>query len=72
MIELFRSNDTVKLSWLIAALKAEGIAAHVFDRHTSIAEGSASAIPRRLMVSEADEMRARRLLRDLDECDDAP
>ncbi|HUB95421.1 MAG TPA: DUF2007 domain-containing protein [Stellaceae bacterium] len=63
MIELFRTNDSVRLSWAQALLASEGIAAVVLDTHTSIIEGSIGAIPRRLMVEEADHARAQALLR---------
>jgi hypothetical protein len=62
MIELVRTNDAVRLSWLVALLRDSGIEAHVFDQHTSIAEGSLIALPRRLMVDADDATRARRLL----------
>ena len=54
MIELLRPNDPVLISWLRALLAGEGIDVHVFDGHTSVLEGSAGAIPRRLMVAEDD------------------
>ncbi len=66
MKELIRSNDPVLLSWLDAALAEVGIEALVLDVHTSILEGSAGAIPRRLMVLDEDHARAQRIL------DDAP
>ncbi len=59
MIELLRTNDPVLISWLSALLADEGIDAHVFDSHTSVLEGSAGAIPRRIMVAEDDYPRAR-------------
>ncbi len=59
MRELLRTNDTVRLSWLQAMLASAGIEAVILDTHTSILEGSAGAIPRRLLVHEADELRAR-------------
>ncbi len=62
MVELFRSNDPVLLSWAEAFLAAEGIDAIVLDQFTSIVEGSIGAIPRRLMVIGADEGRARATL----------
>ncbi len=62
MVELFRSNDPVLLSWAEAILAAEGIDAIVLDQFTSIVEGSIGAIPRRLMVIDADENRARAML----------
>ena len=37
------------------------------DTHTSVIEGSAGAIPRRLMVQEKDETRARAVLKELGE-----
>jgi hypothetical protein len=59
---LLRTNDSVRLSWAQALLAAEGIEAVVLDTHTSIVEGSIGAIPRRLMVADADHARARALL----------
>ena len=67
MKELLRTNDVVKLSWLQALLADGGIDALVLDQHTSILEGSAGAIPRRLMVAEDDYSRATRLLPDAGE-----
>jgi putative signal transducing protein len=62
MVELLRTNDPVRLSWLTALLADAGIVAHVFDLHTSIAEGSIAAIERRLVVGPDDAAAARRLL----------
>lgn len=62
MKELLRTNDLVKLSWLRALLADAGIEALVLDQHTSVLEGSAGAIPRRLMVVDDDFSRARRIL----------
>jgi len=62
MHELTRTNDPVLLSWLVQALAHVGVEALVFDNHTSILEGSISAIPRRVMVREADLARAKRVL----------
>ena len=57
MRELLRTNDPVLISWLRALLADAGIDAHVFDNHTSVLEGSAGAIPRRIMVAEGDYAR---------------
>ena len=57
-----RSNDPVRLSFLVALLADAGIAAILLDQHTSIMDGSIGAIPRRLAVAEADAVRARRVL----------
>jgi hypothetical protein len=62
--ELLRSNDPVFLSWVDALLAAARIDAIMLDVHTSILEGSISAIPRRLMVDDDDYATARRLLTD--------
>ncbi len=62
MKELLRTNDVVKLSWLKALLADAGIEALVLDEHTSILEGSAGAIPRRLMVIDDDFEQAHTLL----------
>lgn len=67
MKELLRTTDVVRLSWVTALLADAGIDAVVFDTHTSILEGSIGAIPRRLMVADADEAAARRVLREAGE-----
>jgi hypothetical protein len=61
------SNDPVRLSFLSALLRDAGIASVLLDGHTSSVEGSIGAIPRRLMVAEADEHRAREVLREAGE-----
>ncbi|MEO3430986.1 DUF2007 domain-containing protein [Pelagibius sp. CAU 1746] len=67
MKELLRTNDIVKLSWLEALLADAGIETLVLDLHTSIIEGSIGILPRRLMVSDDDYLRARLVLRDAGE-----
>jgi hypothetical protein len=62
MLELLRTNDVVRLSWVRALLADAGIESLVLDEHTSLVEGSIGAIPRRLMVSDEDLVRARQLL----------
>lgn len=69
MVELLRLNDPVRLSWLVALLADGGVTAVVLDAHTSVLEGSAPAIPRRLMVADADEAPARRILAEVGELD---
>ncbi len=61
------SNNTVRLSFLTALLADAGIDADLLDSHTSVLEGSAGAIQRRLVVSTEDYPRACRLLRDAGE-----
>jgi hypothetical protein len=61
------SNNPVRLSFLTALLADAGIRAVLLDTHASIAEGSAAAIPRRLVVAEDDFSRARWILREAGE-----
>ena len=64
MKELLRTNDLVRMSWIEALLADAGIECVVLDQHTSLVEGSIGAIQRRLMVTERDHERARRLIAD--------
>ncbi|MGH6988648.1 MAG: DUF2007 domain-containing protein [Stellaceae bacterium] len=64
MKELTRSNDMVFLSWARTFLADSGIGTVMLDNHTSIVEGSAGAIRRRLMVADRDFDRAKAMLRD--------
>ncbi len=61
MIALVATTDLVKLSAIEALLRADGIAAEVFD--AAAASVYAGVIPRRLMVEDGDAARARRTLR---------
>jgi hypothetical protein len=61
------SNNPVRLSFLTALLADAGIEAFLLDSHTSVLEGSAGAIPRRLVVSADDYDRACRILREAGE-----
>ena len=62
MEELVRTNGPVFLSWLAAQFVEENIDALVLDAHTSVMEGSISAIQRRVMVVSEDLARARLIL----------
>ena len=70
MVELLRTNDLVQLSFLGAVLRDGGIEPIVLDQHMSVLEGSAGAIPQRLMVSDEDADAARRILREVGALDD--
>ncbi len=59
MKEIVRTNDPVVISWMISVLAEQGIEAFVLDAHTSVLEGTAGAIPRRLMVIDEDLASAR-------------
>jgi len=62
MRELLRSNDVVLVSYIVDLLGQEGLNAEVFDAHMSVLEGSIGAFPRRVMIDDDDELRARRVL----------
>ena len=62
MKELLRTNNFVFLSYAQAILQDAGIESLVFDNHMSVMEGSLGVLPRRLMVSDLDHARARKLL----------
>ena len=57
-----RSNDAVRLNFLQVLLADAGIETRLLDAHASAIEGSIGAIPRRLMVGDADHWRARALI----------
>jgi hypothetical protein len=61
------SNDLVRISFLTALLSDAGIKAVLLDGHASVMEGSAGAIPRRLVVAPDDADAAQRVLRDAGE-----
>ena len=61
--ELLRSNDLVLMSWIRSVLDAAGIELFVMDTQMSVLEGSANAIPRRVMVEEEDHAEAVRVLK---------
>ena len=63
MIELLKTNDPVLISFVKATLADAGIEALVLDTHASILEGSASAIPRRIMVMDEDLETAKHILK---------
>ena len=67
MEELVRTNDPVLLSWLTARLSGQDIEAVVLDTHTSVMEGSISAIQRRVMVESHDLGRAKQILAEAEE-----
>ena len=62
MKELLRTNDVVQISWVKSVLDQACIGFFVMDRQMSILEGSANAIPQRVMVNDKDYEYARRSL----------
>lgn len=62
MKEVLRTTNPVELSFAQAVLKDAGIEPIVLDTHMSVLEGSLGILPRRLMVIDEDEARAKDLL----------
>jgi hypothetical protein len=62
MRELIRTNDAVLVSAVVALLESAGIQSLVLDQNMSVLEGSLGILPRRVLVAEDYELRARRLL----------
>jgi hypothetical protein len=64
MREVLTTNNPVDLSYAEAVLTNAGVKSVVFDTHMSVLDGSMGILPRRVMVADADESRARALLKD--------
>ena len=64
MREVLKSNNPVELNFAEAVLKDAGIPSIELDTHMSIMDGSMVIIPRRLMVEDEDEPRARAILKE--------
>lgn len=62
MIELFRSNDPVLISFAEALLKDAGIEHATVDQNMSVMEGSLGILPRRMLVAREHHETARRIL----------
>ncbi len=59
---LLRSNNLIRLHFLVSLLRDAGIAAEILDAQMSAMEGGIGAFPRRLVVAEDYASRARRVL----------
>jgi hypothetical protein len=66
MTELVRTNDPAVISAVEGLLAGADIPYQVTDRNMSILEGSINAIQVRVLVSDDDEIEARKLLLDAD------
>lgn len=62
MREVLKSNNAVELNFAEVVLRDAGIPSVVLDTHMSILDGSMVIIPRRLMVADEDEARAKAIL----------
>jgi len=66
MKDLLRTTDPTVIAFATALLQGEDIAVFDMDVHMSILDGSLGILPRRLMVRDADLLRARIVLADND------
>ena len=64
MREIVRTNDAVLVTAIDALFKAARIQHMVLDQNMSVLEGSLGILPRRILVDDEQELRARRLLED--------
>lgn len=64
MRELLRTSDPVLVSFVDALLKEAGFTYHVADVNTSAVEGSIAIFPRRVLIMDEHESKARALLAD--------
>ena len=64
MREIVRTNDVVLITAIEALLTGANIRHLVLDRNMSVLEGSIGLLPRRILVDEETESRARQLLTD--------
>ena len=64
MIELIRTNDTVLLSFVEVLLRDAGLGVIVADENMSVLEGSLGVLPRRLLIDQGDEKKAKEVLED--------
>ncbi len=62
MQEIVRTNDAVLISAIEAFLKSADIPCFVADQNMSVMEGSLGFLPRRILVADDDQRRARQLL----------
>lgn len=62
MRALLKTNDIVTLDFAQALLRDAGIEFLIFDDSMSVMDGSLGILPRRLMVADEDEERARSVL----------
>ena len=64
MREIVRTNDAVLVTAVESLLKSAGIEPFILDQNMSVLEGSLGILPRRVLVADEHEARARQLLRD--------
>ena len=67
MICVVKTTNLARLTYLKSLLASESVPFAVFDEHISALEAGIGAFPRRVMVPDAYEGVARRLLEDVEE-----
>ena len=67
MVELVKTTNAVRLTYLQALLDEAGISFFVFDQHIAMLEAGIGAFPRRIMVEEAYFLAAKTTLREAHE-----
>ncbi len=66
MKTLLKTNDPATITYVEALLSEAGIDYLLLDEHMSIVEGSLGVIPRRILVVDEQELRARTILKEAD------
>jgi hypothetical protein len=66
MKEVLRTNDAVKLSYVMRLLEDANCQPFTADQYTSIVEGSIGAIPRRVLVPDEFYELALKVVEDVD------
>ena len=59
---LVKSNELVYVSWIKHTLKENNIDFHIFDEFISSVEGNINAFPVRVLVSDDDFNKAKKLI----------
>lgn len=64
MKEILRTTDLTIIAFATALLRGEDIETFVLDVNMSVMEGGIGLFPRRMMVADAHNFRARAILKD--------
>ena len=67
MLELVKTTNAIRLTYLQALLDDADIPFFVFDQHISMLEAGIGAFPRRVMVEEAYFLAVKTILSEADE-----
>jgi hypothetical protein len=64
---IIASNDTIRLSFLMALLRDAGLSPVMLDQNIASVEGNIGMFPRRIAVAIAEAAQARRILHEAGE-----